>query len=189
MALGFFPNAVPLFAQGCEGPNHCLQQLGKNTVRLDGHDDKFSQSAKETNPSGTCQRQVWSPQGRFILWFGLYPLRPLVISAHFWSGERLLQAACSLCYHCPFSWQYSRFFPSYILMKSFWSFLIVWWNNLLSHFCATSLVHGPANDSCKEKATVVELAWERHPLCRSSPLCPASLQLLTVSSMRLSTQY
>lgn len=60
MALGFSQNIVLLFAQGCEGSNHCLQQLGKNTVRLDRHDDiyKFSQTAKETNPSGTCQRQV-----------------------------------------------------------------------------------------------------------------------------------
>jgi len=60
MYLIFFQNIVLLFAEGCEGVNHCLQHLEKNTVRLDGHNDimKFSQNENETNPSGTCQRKM-----------------------------------------------------------------------------------------------------------------------------------
>lgn len=41
MDLGFFQNTVLLFAQECEGSNHCLQLLGRNTVRLDGHNDIY----------------------------------------------------------------------------------------------------------------------------------------------------
>lgn len=113
MALGFFQNRILLFAQGCEGSNHCLQQLGKNTDLMSIMIFiSLARVQKKLTPqvpvSGRCD--LPRTDSHCVLGFipcvhlSLVPISDLVKGCYI--------AACGLCYCCPFSQGYSHFSPS-----------------------------------------------------------------------------
>lgn len=106
---------------------------------------------------------------------------PIFHSVHFWSGHMLLHSHMQPWLSLSFLSGLFTFFPSLVLMKTFWSFLITWWKFIML------LCNQPVPWSYKTVPAKGSWQWftfsGRDTPCAEAALhVQCSLQLLAVSS-------